>query len=400
MKSGDGERTPSAITTDLLRLRRWSVSILSRVPPTDKTTLEASAVQPSEWSLFLRLERCAGALLGALQSGDSLARLSPAIQETLRKAAALETQSVLRARVDARDIATIASRVGYPIVVLKGGVHAIENVNPPLPLSDIDVLVERENVASLVGELERAGFGKPSMPLGHHQAIAPAPDRIAVEVHWTTRKEGAPLDPGIWQRIRPLAVAPPLRKLGAADHLTHIIEHATIGHRERSVSLRDVILIGSVAAQCTDDEIDIVYRTIGTQNQHAAMNALLDFSIALNESTSAVTDPFVESCATFYASAALENRLPAAMSSRSALAFVTALELGRTSRLRAIRNAVRWRGTRVESLARLAERYPRAAPALIAPLHLGYYALVTLVTLPRIRATQRKALSELNPRTS
>ena len=355
---------------------------------------------PTEWNLFLRLERCAGALLGSLQSGDSLAGLSPAIQETLRKAAALETQSVLRARVDARDIAAIATRVAYPIVVLKGGVHAIENASPPLPLSDIDVLVARENVASLVSELEHAGFGKASMPLGHHQAISPVPDRIAVEVHWTTRKDGAQLDPEIWQRIRPLASAPPLAKLGAADHLAHIIEHAAIGHRERSVSLRDVTLIGSVAAQCTDDELDIVYRSIGAQDQHAAMNALLDFAIALYESTLAVTDPFVESCATFYASAALEDRLPAAMSSKSALAFVTALELGRTSRLRAIRNAVRWRGTRVESLARLAERYPRAAPALIAPLHLAYYALVTVVTLPRIRATQRKALNELNPRTS
>jgi hypothetical protein len=130
------------------------------------------------------------------------------------------------------------------------------------------------------------------------------------------------------------------------------------------------------------------------------MTSLLDFAIAIDKSTETVRDPFIESSAIFYACAAIENRLPAAMSSRSALAFVTEIELARIPRLRAILNALRWRGTGVKSLADFAERYPRVAPALIAPAHLAYYALVTMVTLPMIRSTRRKAISELNQRTT
>ena len=346
-----------------------------------------------EWNLFLRLERCASALLSVSQS---IMTLPVEIQETLRQAAAIETQSVLRARVDARDIATIAKRVAYRITVLKGGVRAIENVNPALPVSDIDLLVEKQHVTSLVAELERAGLGKAARALDHHQAIEPSADRLAVEVHWTTHDDGTPLDSSIWQRIRQLPAAPPLTQLSAADTLVHLIEHATIVHRERSVSLRDTILIGSVAAQCTNEELTSARRTLDAHDQRDAMPSLLDFAIAIDTSREAVTDPFIDSCATFYACAAIENRLPAAMSSRSALAFVTEVELGRISRLRAIRNALRWRGTGVESLASFSERYPRLAPALIAPAHLAYYALVTMVTLPMIRSTRRKALSELN----
>jgi hypothetical protein len=354
-------------------------------------------VPATEWNLFLRLERCAGALLSA---SESISALPKKFQETLRQAAALETQSVLRARVDARDIASIAKRATYRIIVLKGGVRAIENVNPALPVSDIDLLVEKQHVTSLITELERSGFGKASRALDHHQAIEPSTDRLAVEVHWTTHDDGTPLDPSIWQRIRPIPSLPPLMQLGPADTLVHLIEHATIVHRERSVSLRDTILIGNVAAQCTGDELASVRRTISAHDQRAAMTSLLDFAIAIDKSSETIRDPFIESCATFYACAAIENRLPAAMSSRSALAFVTEVELARIPRLRAIRNALRWRGTGVESLADFAERYPRVAPALIAPAHLAYYALVTMVTLPMIRSTRRKALSELNQRTT
>jgi hypothetical protein len=395
--NGRQARSPWLVTADLLRLRRWTTSVLSRIQPADEVTRAASAVPASEWNLFLRLERCASALLSVAASTE---KLPPAIQETLRQAAALETQSVLRARVDARDIAAIAKRVPYRITVLKGGVRAIENVNPALPVSDIDLLVEKQDVTSLVTELERAGFGKASRALDHHQAIEPSADRLAVEVHWTTHDDGTPLDSSIWHRIRPLPSAPPLTQLGAGDTLLHLIEHATIVHRERSVSLRDTILIGSVAAQCTDDELASVRRSIGAHDQQSQMTSLLDFAIALDKPGAGVVDPFVESCATFYACAAIENRLPAAMSSRSALAFVTEVELGRIPRFRAIRNALRWRGTGVESLADFSKRYPRMAPALIAPAHLAYYALVTAVTLPMIRSTRRKALSELNQRTT
>ena len=379
------------VAADLLRLRRWAVAALSNRSADPKPVAE---ITEERWRLFLSLERCACALLERLIAAEAVEDLSHAARTALRNGAALETQSVLTARAEGREIAKIASRIGFPIVVLKAGVNAIASLTPTLPLVDIDLLVERRNVKTLLDSLAAEGFGTPSRQLLHHQGLTPSTDRLAVEVHWTTHDDGAAVDPSIWNRLRTVDQAAPLQRLGATDNLLHLIEHAIVVHRDRSVSLRDTILIGVSACECTEKEILAVRRAIEDSVQRDPMMSLLDFAIAISEHRP-VDDPFIESCATFYSAAAVAPSLPKFLSYSGAMAFVLEIELGRSSRASALRNSLRWRGTGNKRLAAIAQRAPIVGHALLAPAHLVYYATVAAFTIRSIRATRDRALSEL-----
>ena len=314
----------------------------------------------------------------------------------LRTIAAEEAQSALRSRVDGRELASIAKRAGLPVVVLKGGVGAITGAAPPLPVADIDLLVHRENVAALVEMIRAAGLGEPARPLEHHQGLLPPEDKLAIEVHWTTHDDGKPLDPTVWNRLRPIDSAPPLMQLGARDNVIHLIEHAVITHRERSISLRDTILIGQCATECTAGELEQVRHAIAHDPQ---MTELLAFAAAI-ESREVVDDPYIDSCASFYSALALIAEVPVLQRSSGAMSFVTEIELARIPRSRSIRDLLRWRGTGIKPLASAAERFKGLGPLILAPAHLAYYSIVAALTLPAIRRTKRKALSSLTRQTA
>ncbi len=379
------------VVVDLLRLRGWAVRTLSR---SESDPREIQEVTEDSWRRFFTLERCACALLDRLIAAGSLESLSAAGRTAISKAAASETQSALTARAQGRSIARIASNAGFPVVVLKGGVNAIASRVPAFPLVDIDLLVEKENVDKLVAKLERAGFGTPSRKLGHHQALSPSANHLAVEVHWTTHDDGSPLDPEIWKRLRQIEQAPPLERLGAKDNLLHLIEHAIVVHHERSVSLRDTIMIGDAARECSDNELNTVRDELARTDQHEAMTALLDFAIALHDGR-VTEDPFRHGCATFYSAVVLSPLMPKVFSSDSAMAFVLQVEHGRISRMRAVRNSLQWRGTRNKELESLADRVPFIGYGILGPAHLAYYAMVAAYALPSIRSTRARALSAL-----
>jgi hypothetical protein len=279
-------------------------------------------------------------------------------------------------------------------VVLKGGVHAIANATPTLPLVDVDLLVEEKNVAALVDALAAAGFGNPARKLLHHQGLTPSKGRLSIEVHWTTHDDGTQLDPATWSRLRPIEAAKPLQRLGAADNLLHLIEHAILVHRDRSVSIRDTILIGIAAKDCTERELQTVRSALGDAEQSEAMNSLLEFAGALADQNGA-EDPFTQSCATFYSAVVLAPLVPRALSSSGAMAFALELELGRISRITAVRNSLRWRGTGNKRLSSIADRLPFIGHFVLAPAHLAYYATYAALTIPSIRATRDRALSAL-----
>ena len=316
--------------------------------------------------------------------------------DMLRSIAAEEAQSALRSRVEGRKIASIAEHAGFPVVVLKGGVRAISGAAPSLPVADIDLLVHRENVTELVEMIRAAGLGEPARPLEHHQGLLPPEEGLAVEVHWTTHDDGKPLDPTIWNRIRPIKAVPPLMQLGARDNVVHLLEHAVIAHRERSISLRDTILIGMSASECTAPELDQVRHAISHDPQ---MTELLAFAAAM-ESREAVDDPYTLSCASFYSALALIAKRPMLQRSSGAMSFVTEIELARIPRSRSIRDLLRWRGTGMKPLASAADRIKGFGPLILAPAHLAYYSIVAALTLPAIRRTKRKALSSLTRQTA
>jgi hypothetical protein len=278
--------------------------------------------------------------------------------------------------------------------VLKGGVNAVAGRAPTLPLADLDLLVTRGNVSKLVDELVTAGFGSPARELLHHQGLTPSSGRLAVEVHWTTHDDGRPLESEVWKRLKPVSEVPPLKQLAPEDHLFHLIEHAIVVHRERSIALRDVVLIGSVARACEQSELHNVRMRIADFDQSPAMLSLLNLATSVASGRKTI-DPFTESCATFYSGVVLAPHFPRAFASSGALAFVLEVELGRIAKRLLIRNALRWRGTGHKQLNAIANRFPLVGRGLFAPSHLAYYATFAVYALPAIRSTRRKALSEI-----
>ena len=351
---------------------------------------EVEGTPLSSWDFFLRLERCAAALLEKTTATRLLDKLSLPVQDVLRTVAAQETQTVLRARMQGREIAEVVRAIGCRALVLKGGVPAISGDDPALPIADIDLLVDRRHVEPMVSALATAGFGVPSKALPHHQAIAPSTDKLAVEVHWTTHDNGAPVSRAIWDNAGPLAVAPPLERPGNVEYVTHLLEHAIVTHSERSPSLRDTILIGKSARRCTPAQATSIRKQIARGN--AGLTKLLDFAIAV-ESGNVTADPFRQRSATFYASAALQVHFPRALSTPGALAFVTGVAQEKNART--FRRLFEWRGTGVESISRVAERAPLIAPLVLIPLRIAFYGVVSAAALPMIAGIRRKALRSL-----
>lgn len=381
------ERPAHIIATDLLRLRAFAIAAFCGL---QHGVREVDGIPTSSWDFFLRLERCAAALLDKTTATRLLDRLSPAVQDVLRTVAAHETQSVLRARVQGREIAEVVRAIGCRALVLKGGVPAISGENPPLPIADIDLLVERRHIEPLVSALATAGFGVPSRALPHHQAIAPSTDKLAVEVHWTTHDDGAPVSRAIWDNAGPLATAPPLERPGNVEYVAHLLEHAMVTHTERSPSLRDTILIGRSAKRCTPTQMTCIRKQIARGSDE--LTRLLDFAIAI-ESGSSAPDSFQHRSATFYASAALQLHFPRALSTPGALAFVTGV--AQETNARTFRRLFQWRGTGVESISRVAERAPHFAPLVLIPLRIAFYGVVSAAALPMIAGIRRKALRNL-----
>jgi hypothetical protein len=383
---------PHERVAGMLLARRWALAVLADAQPDNTPDLP-----PEVWRKFLALERCAAVLLSRARNAASLSRDA---LDTLRAAAAIESQSALRACAEGHDLSEIASRLDFPMIVLKGGARAVAGLPPTLPLADIDVLVERSQVASVTSLLRAAGFGEPAPATRHHQGISPAADRLAIEVHWTTNDDGTDIEPGVWKRIRPIPGVRALMQLGAWDNLEHILRHAVTVHGDRSIALRDVILAGISARECEPEQVHHVRRQISRGRHATLLEAMLDLSIELAQPSGRIPpDVFERETAAFYAATVAQGEGTKQLASRSALAFLTEISIGRISLREAPSRAFIFRGTGNRTLARLAADYPRIVKPLIGAAHAGYYGLAAVVLLPRIRRIASAALREIGPQT-
>ena len=246
-------RSPAyVVAADFLRARLWVGNCIAAA----SRGVMPSAGYPADLDEeiieeLLTYERCAAWLLDGLTAGGFVKSLPQSTVEIIRRAAMRETQSTMRALFDARELSSLAARLGIPIIVLKGGVRAITAASPALPLVDIDILVPADKVTAVVAELVSAGFGEARPPLAHHQGTEPANDHLSVEVHWSLLGDGLPVEPGVWDRKEPIVNAQGLFSLGRTDNLVHVARHALENHRQRPVSLRDTLLAGAIANTCS-----------------------------------------------------------------------------------------------------------------------------------------------------
>ncbi len=388
------------MAAEFLTARAWVVNVIAAGSrPSAVSHPYPESISAEVLAELLVYERCAAWLLSTLSSSGSIDKLPHAAAHVIRAAAARETQSTMHARVDGRELSLVAMQLGVPIVILKGGVRAILGESPAFPIVDIDVLVRPGDVEAVVDELEKSGFGKRRAPLLHHQGFDPAEGRHSVEVHWTTFREGVPVDSALWSRIEPIDGMPGLFSLDRIDNLLHIVHHALANHRQQPVTIRDALLAGLIASECSvQDMSDVRDRLKGYRNEPESLHMISFGEALVTRDESHTNDPFIDECATFYSAVALAPRLPRVISSAPALAFVTEIALGRLGIRYAVKNAVSWRGTGVGRLSRAGDKIPWLARPAIGLAHLAYYGVAAAVTLPLVARTRARALREFGRR--
>src|SRR5690349_20772822 len=203
---------------DALRLRASALALLGGARP-DWGALAAAS--PPTWDVFLRTERCALALK------SRLAAAGLPVPDEVEAAATRELQRILSARGHLRLIDQLATAHAIPVIVLKGGVAVLTSA-APVDVADVDVLVHPVHAARLAELLEKEGFNATGLAGHGHLAPRIALQAVQIEVHVAI--EDLAVTDALWQRARRLAGAPGLGRLGASDHLWHLLVHAGVTH--------------------------------------------------------------------------------------------------------------------------------------------------------------------------
>jgi hypothetical protein len=178
--------------------------------------------------------------------------LPPSAAGRLEAAALGEMQRALSARAQILAIGRRAEVLGERVIVLKGGVAAVEG--QPLDLLDVDVLARPGAAHVIAGILREQDYRSGNEPEDHrHLAQRTAPFSLPVEVH---REVPEAADTAVlWERAVTLPNGPGLAKLAAADHLWYLLFHSVVMHPERRGRIRDLLLMGHAYRACSADDV-------------------------------------------------------------------------------------------------------------------------------------------------
>ncbi len=266
---------------EALRLRGLALQALSqpegRVDA--RTWQEALGCTPDSWRLFLTAERCAIRLERALESSGSIAGLPEAVAAVLRQRAREELARVLSARGQLRRVGEVAAELGVVPVVLKGahGVFA----GDPLDLSDIDVLLPSEQALALAAALDARGheatFSNPQ-----HLRARLTPQALPIEIHVTLDQRGGPPEERLWHGLTPIPSCPSLYRLSPAEHLWHVLRHATVDHATRRGRVRDLLLIADATSACDDADLATVRTRVHQHEYASTLDAVLTMALDIS----------------------------------------------------------------------------------------------------------------------
>ena len=237
---------------DAVRLRATTLTILAGREP-DWTRLEHCSADT--WNLFFRTERCALALKSRLTAAGWA--VPDQARAVIERTATRELQRILSARGELLRIGQLAAAHGIPVIALKGGVAALASA-APVDVHDVDVLVRPLQADQLAGLLDEEGFHATGPAGTAHLAQRIAPNTVQIEVHFALND--IELSDAMWNRARPLDGAVGLSRLGAADHLWHLLVHSVVSHPDRRGSLRDVLLAAEALRDCSPTELEEVER--------------------------------------------------------------------------------------------------------------------------------------------
>ena len=233
-------------------LRAAALTILAGREP-DWTRLEQCSA--ATWQVFFRTERCALALKTRLTAAGCA--VSERARAEIERAATRELQRILSARGQLLRIGQLAAAHDIPAIVLKGGAAALMSA-APVDVYDVDVLVRPHQAEQLAALLDKEGFHATGPAGTSHLAQRVTTNTVQIEVHFALND--VELSDAMWNRARPLDGAAGLSRLGAADHLWHLLVHSVVSHPHRRGSLRDVMLAAQAVRDCSPAELEEVER--------------------------------------------------------------------------------------------------------------------------------------------
>ena len=239
---------------------------------------------------FLRLERCALAVRARLAEYALTQETPNELTAVITARATRELQRALSARGQLARIAHLAKQHHWKIVTLKGGVTIAEGGQ--VDVHDIDVLMLPDAGKTLATLLDTSGFttNHEARP-PHHLSARYAANDVSIEIHHTI--PGVSDIQTLLDRALPLNATPSLWRLGHADHLWHLLLHATLQHPERRGNLRDVTIIARAIAATSSDDLTQVAAKIDAHSDAAILRPMFTFARDVAERQYA-TDPFVE----------------------------------------------------------------------------------------------------------
>jgi len=238
------------------------------------------------WDVFLRTERCALALKSRLAG----------TRHEIEGAATRELQRILSARGQLLRIGQLARAHDIPAIVLKGGVAALTSATP-VDLQDVDVLVRPLQAERFAELLDTEGF-RGTGPAGTaHLAQRIVPNAVQIEVHFALND--VEVTEGMWNRARALDGVAGLSRLGAADHVWHLLVHSVLTHPHRRGALRDVLLTAEALVDCQPAELHEVEGRIAIHPLSDMLEAHLAMARELRDGV-AIQDRFKREAAANY----------------------------------------------------------------------------------------------------
>ncbi|HEX6940947.1 MAG TPA: nucleotidyltransferase family protein [Longimicrobiales bacterium] len=376
-----------ALAGEALRLRGWALQVLTAAE--NRPIPAPPPASTRGWELFLRAERCALPLSRSLRGREGQDALPADAARVLGALALDETRRVLAARAQLRQLSRWAAERGETAVVLKGAVAAVDDRHA-VDLSDIDVWMAPGAEDDLLEHLARTGHmaRTDGLPMHHHEARL-TEQLVAIEVH--REIPDADLDAGWSDRVRPLhAALPGMACLDAADHLWHVLVHATIQHLERYGQLRDLMLLAYARSMCSSAERRSVVERARRTRSAGPLLAMLDMAehIACKHEP---FDAFALVAAGRYLQALAAHRY--ATADRAQVQATAALLRGPRACASYLAFPIRrWKTPSPRpALTMLQRRNPRLGRAVVFSLRLTRRAMAIVTALRTARAARRIA---------
>lgn len=242
---------PMEVAAQATHVRGLALALLrSGDPVSDGIRRRAAAAPPEAWTAFLRTERWAAPMMTGLEAAGCLPEFPERVRQVLRHLQRFETLRAVRARAQLKEIGAAAKARGWQVIVLKGGRALVESPDLVLGLADLDLLVPPETVRPVTAWLDETGSGAGGYSSPMHAATRYPTGGVAVEVHRTIARDGAPAFPTLWNRAVPIGDG--LLGLEPAEHAWHVLSHATISHVDRRGRLRDLAIVARALGACSD----------------------------------------------------------------------------------------------------------------------------------------------------